>query len=257
MGLFGLIMTLTILGLGMSYFYFGMGPTSLTIENDTPAPAGLDLYNDLKEQATDIKETEEERVEAEIAALEENLKPESLIQPNVADPARSATTSVAGGEMEAEKEADIVDRLMNTGFAVPAKARTIDTIVLHSSYNSLGGDPYSVEKVVAIYESYGVSAHYLIDRSGTIYRLVADQNIAYHAGASKMPDGRKDVNNFSIGIEIMNTEETSYTKAQYEAVNTLVATLKKKYAIKNIVGHADIAPDRKSDPWNFDWKKLK
>ncbi len=72
-----------------------------------------------------------------------------------------------------------------------------------------------------------------------------------------MPDGRKDVNNFSIGIEIMNTEETNYTKAQYEAVNTLVATLKKKYAIKNIVGHADIAPDRKSDPWNFDWKKLK
>lgn len=245
MGLVGLMVTLVIVGLGMSYFYFGMGPTSLTIENDTPAPAGLDLYEDLKEHATDIKETEEERVEAEIASLEENLKPESLIQPNVAD------------EMEAEKEADIVDRLMSTGFAVPAKARTIDTIVLHSSYNALGGDPYSVEKVVAIYESYGVSAHYLIDRSGTIYRLVADQNIAYHAGASKMPDGRKDVNNFSIGIEIMNTEQTNYTKAQYEAVNTLVATLKKKHTIKNIVGHGDIAPDRKSDPWQFDWKKLK
>lgn len=248
MGLFGLIMTLTILGLGMSYFYFGMGPTSLTIENDTPAPAGLDLYNDLKEQATDIKETEEERVEAEIAALEENLKPETP---------KNQTESLISGQATEKAEIGIVDRLMSTGFVVPAKARTIDTIVLHSSYNSLGGDPYSVEKVVAIYESYGVSAHYLIDRSGTIYRLVADQNIAYHAGASKMPDGRKDVNNFSIGIEIMNTEETSYTKAQYEAVNTLVATLKKKYAIKNIVGHADIAPDRKSDPWNFDWKKLK
>ncbi len=143
MGLIGLIVTLIIVGLGMSYFYFGMGPTSLTIENDTPTPAGLDLYEDLKEQATDIKETEEERVEAEIASLEENLKPESLIQPKVADPARSATPSVAGGEMEVEKEVDIVDRLMSTGFAVPAKARTIDTIVLHSSYNSLGGDPYS------------------------------------------------------------------------------------------------------------------
>ena len=248
MGLFGLIVTLTILGLGMSYIYFGMGPTSLTIENDTLTPAGLDLYEDLKEQATDIKETEEERVEAEIASLEENLKPETP---------KNQTESLISGQATEKAEIGIVDRLMSTGFVVPAKARTIDTIVLHSSYNSLGGDPYSVEKVVAIYESYGVSAHYLIDRSGTIYRLVADQNIAYHAGASKMPDGRKDVNNFSIGIEIMNTEETSYTKAQYEAVNTLVATLKKKYAIKNIVGHADIAPDRKSDPWNFDWKKLK
>ena len=108
-----------------------------------------------------------------------------------------------------------------------------------------------------IYESYGVSAHYLIDRSGTIYRLVEDKNIAYHAGVSKMPDGRRDVNDFSIGIEMMNKEDTAYTTAQYGAVNSLVASLKKKYHIKDIVGHNNIAPDRKTDPWKFDWKKLK
>jgi hypothetical protein len=245
MGLIGLIITLVIVGLGVSYTFLGSS-TPLMIENDAPAPASLDLYESLTTEATDIVSTEEERVEAEIDALEENLKPESpLVQPKEADEDKRVT------------ETDIVVRLMNTGFAVPAKARTIDTIVLHSSYNPNSGDPYAVGKLVEIYESYGVSAHYLIDRGGKIFRLVEDQNIAYHAGVSKMPDGRKSVNDFSIGIEIMNKEDIEYTKAQYEAVNTLVGTLKKKYGIKYVVGHGDIAPDRKSDPWNFDWKKLK
>ena len=110
---------------------------------------------------------------------------------------------------------------MGSGFSVPDKTRVIDTIVLHSSYNP-NGEAYSVAELVKIYESYGVSAHYLIDRSGTIYRLVEEKNIAYHAGVSKMPDGRKDVNDFSIGIEMLNTEETTFTKAQYQAVNELV-----------------------------------
>ncbi len=247
MGLIGLIITLVIVGLGVSYTFLGSS-TPLTIENDAPAPAGLDLYESLTTEANDIVSIEEERVEAEISALEENLKPETP---------KNQSESLISGQATEKAEIGIVDRLMSTGFAVPAKARTIDTIVLHSSYNSLGGDPYAVGKLVEIYESYGVSAHYLIDRGGKIYRLVGDQNIAYHAGASKMPDGRKNVNDFSIGIEIMNKEDTEYTKAQYEAVNDLVASLKEKHGIKYVVGHSDIAPDRKTDPWNFDWKKLK
>lgn len=251
MGLISLIITLVIVGLGVSYTFLGSS-TPLMIENDAPAPAGLDLYESLTTEATDIVSTEEERVEAEIDALEEGLDKKQSTNIN-----QQETSSVQTKESPETREANITDRLMSTGFAVPAKARTIDTIVLHSSYNSLGGDPYAVGKLVEIYESYGVSAHYLIDRGGKTYRLVGDQNIAYHAGASKMPDGRKNVNDFSIGIEIMNQEDTEYTKAQYEAVNTLVGTLKKKYGIKYVVGHGDIAPDRKTDPWNFDWKKLK
>ncbi len=247
MGFIGLIITLVIVGLGVGYTFLGAS-TPLTIENDAPAPAGLDLYESLKTEANDIVSTEEERVEAEIASLEEKLESETP---------KNQTESLISGQAIEKVEIGIVDRLMSTGFAVPAKARTIDTIVLHSSYNSLGGDPYVVGKLVEIYESYGVSAHYLIDRGGKVYRLVGDQNIAYHAGASKMPDGRKNVNDFSIGIEIMNQEDTEYTKAQYEAVNTLVTSLKKQYTIKYVVGHGDIAPDRKTDPWNFDWKKLK
>lgn len=245
MGLIGFFITIVIMVLGAGYYFFGMSGSSITLTNDASAPqvSGLALYENLKEQANDIKETEEERVEKEIASLEETL-----------------TTEAPKSGAVPEKEAGVLaitNRLMSTGFAVPSKARTIDTIVLHSSYNPNGGDAYGVSELVKIYESYGVSAHYLIDRGGKVYRLVEDKNIAYHAGASKMPDGRKDVNDFSIGIEMMNKEDTQYTKSQYQAVNDLVAYLKQKHAIKYVVGHGDIAPTRKTDPWNFDWKKLK
>ena len=153
-------------------------------------------------------------------------------------------------------EIAVKDRLVSFGYAVPKSPRTIDTVVIHSSYNSTGGDPYSVDKVIGIWKSYGVAPHYMIDRAGTVYRLVADTNIAYHAGAAKMPDGRTNVNDFSIGIEMLNTMTGKYTDAQYTAVNALIATLKGEYPIKSVVGHSDIAPGRKTDPWNFDWKRL-
>jgi N-acetylmuramoyl-L-alanine amidase len=136
-----------------------------------------------------------------------------------------------------------------------ASGRKIDTVVLHSSYNP-NGDPYSVSAVRGIWQSYGVAPHYMIARDGTVYQLVPDKNIAYHAGESTMKDGRKNVNDFSIGVEILNTKEDEYTKAQYQATKDLIAYLKGKYSIKYVVGHDDIAPGRKTDPWNFNWSKL-
>lgn len=231
------------MALSAGYYFFALPGKSVTINNGVSVPVveGVSLYNNLKGQANDIKATEEERVK------------EVMIDGGALEPEPAAPAPVA----KTETDITVTDRLMTTGFTVSSKARTIDTIVLHSSYNPNGGDPYSVSALIKIYESYGVSAHYLIDRSGKVYRLVEDKNIAYHAGVSKMPDGRKNVNDFSIGIEIMNKEDTQFTKAQYDAVNTLVASLKKQYPIKSVVGHADIAPDRKTDPWNFDWKRLK
>jgi N-acetyl-anhydromuramyl-L-alanine amidase AmpD len=129
--------------------------------------------------------------------------------------------------------------------------------VLHSSYNASDGDQYDLEKTISQYETYGVGTHYIIDRKGVVYRLVEEDNIAYHAGASKMPDGRKNVNDFSIGIEMIATEESGYTDKQYAAVNALIADIKSRHKIKSVVGHADIAPGRKTDPWKFDWKKLR
>ncbi|MDD5083806.1 MAG: N-acetylmuramoyl-L-alanine amidase [Candidatus Moranbacteria bacterium] len=156
----------------------------------------------------------------------------------------------------ASSKLDIRNKLVGFGFSVPSKPRTIDTIILHSSYDSVGDDPYSVEGIIGVYKSYGVSAHYLIGRDGIVYRLVKDENIAWHAGVSKMPDGRTDVNDFSIGIELINTKTGEYTDEQYTALKLLIASLKDQYAIKYVLGHDDIAPGRKTDPWGFDWKNL-
>ena len=74
---------------------------------------------------------------------------------------------------------------------------------------------------------------------------------------SKMPDGRTNVNDFSIGVEMINTMDGEYTSDQYDALNQLIASLKKKYSIKYILGHDDIAPGRKTDPWGIDWDRVR
>jgi AmpD protein len=152
----------------------------------------------------------------------------------------------------------IRDELVDFGFAVANRgAKDIDTIIVHSSYNASGGDAYSTERVIDQWEAYGVAPHYMIDRNGMIYRLVKDKDIAYHAGVSTVPDGRRNVNDFSIGVEILNTKTDRYTDAQYDAVKRLIAFLKGNASIKYVLGHDDIAPDRKTDPWNFDWERVK
>jgi hypothetical protein len=153
---------------------------------------------------------------------------------------------------------DIVNRLVTWGFSVPAKPRSIDTIIIHSNYNTLTSDPYSVSGAIKQFQMYNVSAHYLIDRAGDIFRLVPEKDIAYHAGVSQMPDGRTDVNNFSIGIEIITKDKgDAPTASEYSAVKQLIADIETRYTIKNILGHNQIAPGRKTDPWNFDWSQIK
>lgn len=152
-------------------------------------------------------------------------------------------------------DSKIIDRFISWGFE-KATSRKIDTIIVHSSYDALGDDPYDTNGLIAEYKQYGVAAHYLIARGGEIYHLVEDKNIAYHAGESKVPDGRTGVNVFSIGIEMMNTEDGKFTNKQYSALNSLLSILKKQYSIKYILGHSDIAPSRKTDPWNIEWNKV-
>ena len=64
---------------------------------------------------------------------------------------------------------------------------------------------------------------------------------------------------FSIGIEIVNTKTESPAGAQYLALTQLVRYLQQEYDIplENILGHKDVAPDRKTDPWHFDWEYFK
>jgi N-acetyl-anhydromuramyl-L-alanine amidase AmpD len=152
------------------------------------------------------------------------------------------------------KTIKITNRLVTFGYKKSTNARKVDTIILHSSH-SLGKDPYSVTGTIALYKQYKVSPHYLISRDGTIYKLVDEKNVAYHAGVSTMPDGRKNTNDFSIGVEIIGLKTDTPTDAQYKSLSTLVANIKTRHAITSVTGHSNIAPTRKSDPWNFDWQK--
>jgi N-acetyl-anhydromuramyl-L-alanine amidase AmpD len=158
-------------------------------------------------------------------------------------------------DLQQEDDIGIVKNLVNFGYDT-RENRKIDTIIIHSSYDALGKDPFSVEGIISEYRQYGVSAHYLIDRSGIIYQLVEDKNVAYHAGVSIVPDGRNGVNEFSIGIELVNTKNDKYTDNQYKSLNSLLELLKNKYRVKYVLGHNQIAPERKDDPWNFKWDKI-
>jgi N-acetylmuramoyl-L-alanine amidase len=100
-----------------------------------------------------------------------------------------------------------------------------------------------------------VSSHYVVGKDGTIYRLVDEENRAWHAGVSFW-DGHSDLNSSSIGIEIDNTGAEPYNQVQMNAVIALANDIIARRKIRTfyVVGHSDIAPDRKEDPGQFfDW----
>ncbi len=150
----------------------------------------------------------------------------------------------------------IHDRLVDFGHAPHAAPRAIDTVVIHSSYDALGPDPYDLDGLLAEYRQYGVAPHYVIDRAGTVWRTVRDRDVAWHAGRSRMSDGRTGVNGFSLGIEMMTTRTDSLTPAQYAGLNALLARMGRLYPLRYVVTHARISPGRKDDPWNFDLRLL-
>lgn len=98
-----------------------------------------------------------------------------------------------------------------------------------------------------------VSAHFFIRRDGRLLQFVPCTQRAWHAGQSSWR-GRARCNDFSIGIELEGTDESAYTDAQYGRLEALSRLLISHYPISASVGHADIAPGRKTDPGpHFDW----
>jgi len=107
-----------------------------------------------------------------------------------------------------------------------------------------------------------VSAHYLIDEDGTVWRLVEEAQRAWHAGVSSWR-GRSDINAASIGIELVNPgHEFGYRpfpEAQMAALETLARAILARHPIppRHVLGHSDVAPLRKEDPGElFDWPRL-
>ena len=101
-----------------------------------------------------------------------------------------------------------------------------------------------------------VSAHFFIRRDGSLIQFVPCTQRAWHAGVSSW-QGCERCNDFSIGIELEGTDDLPFTDAQYATLIPLVQQLKQTYPIRDVVGHSDIAPGRKTDPGPcFDWPRL-
>jgi N-acetylmuramoyl-L-alanine amidase len=107
-----------------------------------------------------------------------------------------------------------------------------------------------------------VSSHYVIGEDGEVVRLVPESKRAWHAGRSFWR-GKSNVNSASIGIELHNPGHTCgyrpFPDAQIEALVPLLHRIVKSYDIPraNVVGHSDVAPQRKLDPGElFPWERL-
>lgn len=166
----------------------------------------------------------------------------------------------------------------------------IDTVMLHFSSDVVEhpGHPYDAAKQIEMFRKLGVSAHYLIDRDGTIYQMVPESRRAFHAGKGRLPfrpEATDNLNANSIGIEMLavgsesdmrmfmpaqryqdfatsHPELIGFTDAQYDALkelldDILVRNPHIKFDAKHIVGHEDYAPTRRTDPGQlFDWKRI-
>jgi len=138
------------------------------------------------------------------------------------------------------------------------KKSDIKFIILH--YTGMKNEKQAISRLIS--NNSKVSCHYFIKYSGEILTLVPDLYISWHAGKSQW-EKKKLLNLNSIGIEISNPgHENNYKDFNIKQINSLillVSFLKKKYKIKksNILGHSDIAPDRKKDPGEkFPWKLM-
>lgn len=101
-----------------------------------------------------------------------------------------------------------------------------------------------------------VSSHFFIRRDGSLIQFVSCRDRAWHAGASQW-QGRTRCNDFSLGVELEGCDTQPFEEAQYATLARLVPALAAAYPLRAAVGHADIAPGRKTDPGPcFDWSRL-
>lgn len=139
-----------------------------------------------------------------------------------------------------------------------ARPGAVDMLILHYTGMPTGGE--ALERMCD--PDAKVSAHYMIDEDGTVYHLVPEERRAWHAGVSFWA-GEKNINGRSIGIELVNPgHEWGYRPfpaAQIEALIELGHGILARHPIppRRVLGHSDVAPDRKTDPGElFPWQML-
>ena len=136
--------------------------------------------------------------------------------------------------------------------------RPINMLVLH--YTGMQSAEAALDRLCD--PEAKVSAHYVVEETGAVWRLVAEERRAFHAGVSCW-HGEHDLNYVSIGIEIVNPGHEwgyrEFPETQMGAVEALCRDIiaRRRIPSYRIVGHSDIAPDRKADPGElFDWPRL-
>jgi N-acetylmuramoyl-L-alanine amidase len=138
------------------------------------------------------------------------------------------------------------------------RGRAVDMIVLH--YTGMETGKEALDRLSDA--NAKVSSHYLVDEDATIYALVPEAMRAWHAGVGAWK-GESDLNARSIGIEIVNPGHEfgyrKFPKKQIEMVIALVKDIRTRHdvPVTRILGHSDVAPQRKEDPGElFPWGKL-
>tara|TARA_Y100001935_G_scaffold249454_1_gene248088 strand:- start:501 stop:1043 length:543 start_codon:yes stop_codon:yes gene_type:complete len=151
-----------------------------------------------------------------------------------------------------EREADDISLLVLHNISLPPGefgGGNVEKFFL----NELDSDEHPYFKEI---HDLKVSSHLYIKRDGSIIQFVPLDKKAWHAGVSSFK-GKQNCNEFSIGIELEGTDDIPYEKAQYLTLIRITLALMEKYPYlkkDNIVGHSDIAPERKTDPGgSFDW----
>jgi len=173
-----------------------------------------------------------------------------------------------------------------TELASGERSEEITHIVIHFISNVIENrtDPYILADIERIFLDYGVSAHYIIDRDGTIHLAVSEDRVAFHAGAGTLADFpayENNLNQHSIGIELLGigTQEDmsifltaaeyqaldpsliGFTDAQYEALNWLIRDILLRHPgilpnRAHIIGHDEYASDKTDPGALFEWDRL-
>ena len=270
--------------------------SSSTSNIDIVAKTKKPLKNEIDDAPED---TTEDVPEEETHEQEENKKSvakrgQNSSDPKTTDPKSNMTEPTSENSDTSTKPKMTLSKssIKTTEYLLPSsnseeRTETPTHVVLHFVSNALNNpkDPYLIEDTYNIFKDYGVSAHYVIDRSGEIYLFVPEDRIAYHAGKGSLkdfPTYTDRLNHYSIGIELlaMGTREEmtpvitaekfdlidpsliGYTEAQYHSLHTLLNDITKRHPNikkdkKHIVGHDEYSGGRKTDPGSlFKWGEI-
>jgi AmpD protein len=165
----------------------------------------------------------------------------------------SAATQVASPNFDERPVGAAISLIVLHGISLPPSRFGGDGVArLFTNTLDAGAHPF-----YAAIAHLRVSAHFYIRRDGALVQFVSCADRAWHAGASSWR-GRERCNDFSVGVELEGADAVRYTPAQYAVLAQLVKALKRSYPIRDVVGHSDVAPGRKTDPGPaFDWPRFR